>query len=111
MMVCYIFIFHTSSTMVCLDLDGLLFELLLYQAVIWFLARWSCTYLMPYEESKGNIGTPDNCKEGQHESKLSKKMLLNVFGEHERGKFVLDAIVRIATATLVSYPGEKNLLV
>nr|XP_027104621.1 exportin-4-like isoform X1 [Coffea arabica] len=81
----------------------------LMEAVIWFLARWSCTYLMPHEESKGNNLTIDNFKERQPESELSKKMLFSVFGDNDQGKFVLDVIVRIATVSLVSYPGEKNL--
>ncbi|KAL3520991.1 hypothetical protein ACH5RR_019140 [Cinchona calisaya] len=79
------------------------------EAVAWFLARWSCTYLMPHGESKENDRASDNYKECQHESELSKKMLHSIFGEHEQGKFVLDVIIRIATATLVSYPGEKKL--
>lgn len=91
------------------EMRASIFSPRLMEAVIWFLARWSCTYLMPHEESKGNSLTMDNCKERQPESELSKKMLFSVFGDNDQGKFVLDVIVRIATVTLVSYPGEKNL--
>lgn len=66
------------------------------QAVIWFLARWSCTYLMS--------------PEGNRESN-SKNVLLGFFGQHNQGKFVLDIIVRISLTTLASYPGEKDLQV
>ncbi|KAK9043523.1 hypothetical protein V6N11_071861 [Hibiscus sabdariffa] len=76
----------------------------LMEAVIWFLARWSHTYLMPLEET--------NCLSNdyqQHHSVNSKKALLSFFGEHNQGQVVLDIIVRISVMTLVSYPGEKDL--
>lgn len=66
------------------------------QAVIWFLARWSCTYLMPPEENR---------------ELNSRKVLLGFFGQHNQGKLVLDIIVRISMTALVSYPGEKDLQV
>ncbi|KAF3452354.1 hypothetical protein FNV43_RR02787 [Rhamnella rubrinervis] len=66
----------------------------LMEAVIWFLARWSCTYLMPPEENR---------------ELNSRKVLLGFFGQHNQGKLVLDIIVRISMTALVSYPGEKDL--
>ncbi|KAI8556163.1 hypothetical protein RHMOL_Rhmol05G0230600 [Rhododendron molle] len=74
------------------------------KAVIWFIARWSRTYLMPPEETTSS---------GDHTPYLqpqnSSKAWLTFFGEHNQGKLVLDIIVRISKATLVSYPGEKDL--
>lgn len=66
----------------------------LMEAVIWFLARWSSTYLMSPEEN-----TDMN----------SRKVLVGFFGQHNQGKPVLDIIIRLALTTLVSYPGEKDL--
>lgn len=81
----------------------------LMEAVIWFLARWSATYLMPPKDDQGNSSTKEEHKESQLQCENSKKMLLQVFDEHNQGKVVLDIIVHIAMATLVSYPGEKDL--
>ncbi|KAH0972651.1 hypothetical protein GBA52_024807 [Prunus armeniaca] len=66
----------------------------LMEAVIWFIARWSCTYLMSREENR---------------ERNSRNILLKFFGEHNQGKFVLDIIVRISLTALMSYPGEKDL--
>ncbi|XP_015875571.2 uncharacterized protein LOC107412327 isoform X1 [Ziziphus jujuba] len=66
----------------------------LMESIIWFLARWSCTYLMPPEENR---------------DMNSRKVLLGFFGQHNQGKPVLDIIVRISLTALVSYPGEKDL--
>ncbi|XP_043688810.1 exportin-4 isoform X3 [Telopea speciosissima] len=81
----------------------------LMEAVIWFLARWSDTYLMPLEGGRQSNCNPGHDRNCQHESQLSKKALLSFFGEHNQGKLVLDIIVKISMTTLVSYPGEKQL--
>ncbi|OVA13652.1 Importin-beta [Macleaya cordata] len=90
------------------ELRAAFFSPRLMEAVTWFLARWSDTYLMPLESGKGN-----NCNPGEHEnqhgSQLSRKALFNFCGEHDRGKLVLDIIVRISMTTLTSYPGENDL--
>ncbi|XP_022719062.1 exportin-4-like isoform X4 [Durio zibethinus] len=78
----------------------------LMEAVIWFLARWSHTYLMPLEESKCHLS---HGYDHQHQSIHSRKALLSFFGEHNQGQIVLNIIVRISTMTLMSYPGEKDL--
>lgn len=44
-----------------------------------------------------------------HDSQFSRKALFSFFGEHGRGKQVLDIIVRISMTTLISYPGENDL--
>lgn len=76
----------------------------LMEAIIWFLARWSGTYLMPPEASS-------NCDRSSIEDQRqhSRKALFDFFGEHNQGKFVLDLIVRISMTALISYPGEKDL--
>ncbi|KAA8534673.1 hypothetical protein F0562_032190 [Nyssa sinensis] len=79
------------------------------EAVTWFLARWSCTYLMPLEDNRDNNGSSDNIHDYQPQSQNSKTAFLCFFGEHNMGKLVLDVIVRISTMTLVSYQGEKDL--
>lgn len=81
------------------------------QAVVWFLARWADTYLMPLEASRGH-----NCTSGHevvklHQSQFARKALLSFCGDHDQGKQVLDVIVRISLTTLISYPGENDLQV
>ncbi|XP_075099708.1 uncharacterized protein LOC107783927 isoform X4 [Nicotiana tabacum] len=75
----------------------------LMEAVVWFLARWSATYLMPPDESKESASS-DN-----HKAKHHKKVLLNFCGEDNQGKAVLDLIIRIVMVALISYPGERDL--
>ncbi|KAF8392178.1 hypothetical protein HHK36_022520 [Tetracentron sinense] len=91
------------------EMRASIFSPRLMEAVIWFLARWSNTYLMPFESRRGNncISGPDH--ESQHRSQLSRKALIGFCGEHNQGKLVLDIIVRISMTTLISYPGEKDL--
>ncbi|KAL3655859.1 hypothetical protein CASFOL_000255 [Castilleja foliolosa] len=76
----------------------------LMEAVVWFLARWSSTYLMLPERSGENKSSSVNCNE-----KLSTNALFSFCGENNQGKTVLDIIIRISLSTLVSYPGEKDL--
>ncbi|KAJ8442260.1 hypothetical protein Cgig2_005200 [Carnegiea gigantea] len=81
-----------------------LMETCFLQAIIWFLARWSGTYLMAPEASS-------NCDRSSIEIQRqhSRKALFDFFGQHNQGKFVLDLIVRISMTALISYPGEKDL--
>ncbi|XP_052199976.1 uncharacterized protein LOC127806606 isoform X3 [Diospyros lotus] len=76
----------------------------LMEAIIWFIARWSCTYLMPSEETtrSGDVYT----SKGEENP---RKHWLTFFGEGSQGKVVLDVVVRISNMTLVNYPGEKDL--
>ncbi|CAH2055114.1 unnamed protein product [Thlaspi arvense] len=87
----------------CMDADmrSSIFSPRLMEAVIWFLARWSFTYLMLVEDC--NLGT------NQLKSLPSRACLFTFFNEHNQGKFVLDIIVRISLTSLMSYPGEKDL--
>ena len=84
----------------------MLVKLHFMQSIIWFLARWSRTYLMPSDGIGDNI-----INSGHDHGHSSKKVLLSFFGEHNQGKLVLDIIVRISLVTLTSYPGEKDLQV
>ncbi|KAL9225514.1 hypothetical protein vseg_001428 [Gypsophila vaccaria] len=86
------------------EIRAAIFSPRLLEAIIWFVARWSRTYLMPPE---GN-GTGDGSylpEQLQH----SRKALFDYFGEHSQGKFVLNIIVRVSMTALISYPGEKDL--
>ncbi|EOA32553.1 hypothetical protein CARUB_v10015843mg [Capsella rubella] len=87
----------------CLDAEmrSSIFSPRLMEAVIWFLARWSFTYLMLVEDC--NLGS------NQLQSLPSRACLFTFFNEHNQGKFVLDIIVRISLTSLMSYPGEKDL--
>ncbi|GER48788.1 exportin-4 [Striga asiatica] len=84
------------------EMRNLVFSPRLMEAVVWFLARWSSTYLMPLERS-GENGS------GLENRKHSANSLLSFFGEENQGKVVLDIIIRISLSTLLSYPGEKDL--
>ena len=98
-------IIYAISDKVLLYLITLL-NLCSMQSIIWFLARWSSTYLMSSDGIEEKI-----LDSGHHYEHSSKKALLSFFGEHNQGRVILDIIVRISLITLTSYPGEKNLQV
>lgn len=75
---------------------------------MWFLARWTSTYLMPPQKSGENRSSYGNT---QLLSEHSTNALLSFCGENNQGKAVLDIIIRISLSTFVSYPGEKDLQV
>ncbi|KAL5768135.1 hypothetical protein ACOSQ2_014918 [Xanthoceras sorbifolium] len=81
----------------------------LMEAIVWFLARWSQTYLMPLEEARDSYSNFGHDYRDHLQSSHSRKALLGFFGENNQGKPVLDIIVSIGMTTLVSYPGEKDL--
>lgn len=80
----------------------------LMEAIIWFLARWSSTYLMPSSEMNKGIRS-QNVAKSNLQPKQTGLLFLSLFGEHSQGKHILDIFVRLAMTTLVSYPGEKDL--
>lgn len=96
-------ILHFAEQSIDPEIRASTFSPRLMEAVIWFLARWSRTYLMSPEGS----GNSDSYVPEQLQ--LTKKILLDFFGELNQGKLVLDLIVRISMTTLISYPGEKDL--
>lgn len=75
---------------------------------MWFLARWTSTYLMAPLRSGENKSSDGNT---QLLSELSTNALLSFCGENDQGKAVLDIIIRISLSIFVSYPGEKDLQV
>ncbi|XP_020678770.1 exportin-4 [Dendrobium catenatum] len=79
----------------------------LMEAVVWFLARWVDTYLMPVDGTKVHISSASDSL--KHGPLSSKRILLNFAGEHKQGEMVLDIIARICINALTSYPGEKEL--
>ncbi|XP_073158975.1 uncharacterized protein [Henckelia pumila] len=91
----------------------------LMEAVVWFLARWSSTYLMPPEITNVNKSSFKSKYNAQLDpisptlvpSNLSvpADALLSFCDENNQGKVVLDIVIRISLTTLVSYPGEKDL--
>lgn len=99
------YFWNSFLTRYCFTSQSLL-NLFYMQSIIWFLARWSRTYLM----SSDGIGEKI-LDSGHHHEHSSKKALLCFFGEHNQGKLVLDIIVRISFIALTSYPGEKDLQV
>ncbi|KAG0452958.1 hypothetical protein HPP92_025622, partial [Vanilla planifolia] len=80
----------------------------LMESIIWFLARWVETYLMPADSSKEST-TPKDEVVNLNGSQSSKRILLNFAGEHKQGDMVLDIVTRICIAVLNSYPGENEL--
>uniref|UniRef100_A0A7N0ZUX4 Exportin-4 n=1 Tax=Kalanchoe fedtschenkoi TaxID=63787 RepID=A0A7N0ZUX4_KALFE len=80
----------------------------LMEALIWFLARWSNTYLMTVTH-KDNHGNSVLGQQHHAQWVRSREALLSFFGEHNQGKPALDIIVRILLTTLMSYQGEKDL--
>ncbi|KAG8390023.1 hypothetical protein BUALT_Bualt01G0040100 [Buddleja alternifolia] len=80
----------------------------LMEAIVWFLARWSSTYLMPPEESGENKSSHENYNT-HILSEHSTNALLSFSGENNQGRALLDIIIRISLNTFVSYPGEKDL--
>ncbi|KVH96682.1 Armadillo-type fold [Cynara cardunculus var. scolymus] len=79
------------------------------QAIMWFLARWSSTYLMIIGEMQSYRNSIDEVTLLQMQQ--SRKALLSFSAEYTQGKMLLDIIVRISLTTLISYSGEKDLQV
>ncbi|KAL8109068.1 hypothetical protein AgCh_025241 [Apium graveolens] len=80
----------------------------LMEAIIWFLARWSSTYLMPSNEMNKGIRS-QKVYESDLQPEQTGLIFLSLFGEQNQGKYILEIVVRIAMTTLISYPGENDL--
>ncbi|XP_022933418.1 exportin-4 isoform X1 [Cucurbita moschata] len=94
----------------CLDHQtrASIFSPRLMESVVWFLSRWSSTYLLHPEEiitSNCNYGKEHDHFQTQH----TRKVCYSFFGEHGQGIPILDVIICISATTLLSYPGEKDL--
>ncbi|XP_031395904.1 exportin-4 isoform X3 [Punica granatum] len=90
------------------DLRASFFSPRLMEAVIWFLSRWSPTYLMSLEETHDR-NDDSLLSRGHQLPQNSRKTVANYFSEYSYGKFVLGTIVRVSIITFTSYPGENYL--
>ncbi|KAF3796350.1 Exportin-4 [Nymphaea thermarum] len=95
----------------CLDpeMRASFFSPRLMEAVIWFLARWAATYLMPLDSGKGYSSMLGVEGQKLHSVLPSREILMSFCGEKNEGRTVLDNIIRIAITTLIYWTGEKNL--
>jgi hypothetical protein len=73
--------------------------------VIWFLARWVATYLVPLDVSR------EIDSMGKHGSQHSRKLLNSFAWENNQGELVLDFVVLISMVALTTYQGEIELQV
>ncbi|ONM05840.1 Exportin-4 [Zea mays] len=96
----------------CLDpgIRAKYFSPRLMEAVIWFLARWVATYLVPLDVSRGKVSREiDNV--GTNGSQHSRKLLNSFAWENNQGELVLDFVVLISMLALTTYQGENELQV
>ncbi|XP_047316080.1 exportin-4 isoform X1 [Impatiens glandulifera] len=77
------------------ELRASFFSPRLMEAIIWFLARWSQTYLFP------------PIRENHQLDGSNKSWFSFFFGD--QGKLVLNVVLSISKTTFISYPGEKEL--
>lgn len=75
-----------------------LFSPRLMEAVVWFLSRWSGTYLMPHWDA-----------ERAHEKWSVRKTFMDVIQDEDYGRVLLATFVRIAMTALTAWPGEQDL--
>ncbi|KAE8791479.1 exportin-4 [Hordeum vulgare] len=89
----------------CLDpgIRGRYFSPRLMEAVIWFLARWVATYLVPLDVSREIDSV------GNHGSQHSRKLLNSFAWDNNQGELVLDFVVLMSMVALTTYQGEIEL--
>ncbi|KAL6641078.1 hypothetical protein ACP70R_019259 [Stipagrostis hirtigluma subsp. patula] len=94
----------------CLDpvIRSKYFSPRLMEAVIWFLARWVATYLVPLDVSRQVSGT-DIDSVGTNGTQHSRKLLNTFAWENNQGELVLDFVVLISMLALTTYQGENEL--
>jgi len=85
----------------------------LVETMIWSLARWADTYLMP-EDSGGNLHAAIYAATGgvRRGTEIANKLAQDgggMFSEARDGREALDALVQIGTAALSHWPGETSL--
>ncbi|GJM84806.1 hypothetical protein PR202_ga00512 [Eleusine coracana subsp. coracana] len=78
-------------------------------AVIWFLARWVATYLVPLDVSRGQVSRAESDGVGTNGSQHSRKLLSGFAWENNQGELVLDFVVLISVLALTTYQGENEL--
>uniref|UniRef100_A0A0E0R0D6 Exportin-4 n=1 Tax=Oryza rufipogon TaxID=4529 RepID=A0A0E0R0D6_ORYRU len=79
------------------------------KAVIWFLARWVATYLVPLDVSRGQVNRAEIDSVDKHMLQHSRKMLNSFAWENNQGERVLDFVVLISMVALTTYQGEIEL--
>jgi hypothetical protein len=79
--------------------------------VIWFLARWVATYLVPLDVSRGQVNRAEIDSVDKHMLQHSRKMLNSFAWENNQGERVLDFVVLISMVALTTYQGEIELQV
>jgi hypothetical protein len=84
---------------------------MVWQAVIWFLARWVATYLVPLDVSRGQVSRAEIDGVGTNELQHSRKLLNSFAWENNQGELVLDFVVLISMLALTTYQGENELQV
>ncbi|XP_044324620.1 exportin-4 isoform X4 [Triticum aestivum] len=89
----------------CLDpgIRGRYFSPRLMEAVIWFLARWVATYLVPLDVSREIDSV------GRHGSQHSRKLLNSFAWDNNQGELVLDFVALMSMVALTTYQGEIEL--
>jgi len=97
----------------CLDpgIRAKYFSPRLMEAVIWFLARWVATYLVPLDVSRGQVSRGEIDSIGTNGSQHSRKLLNSFAWENNQGELVLDFVVLISMLALTTYQGESELQV
>uniref|UniRef100_A0A0E0EYW7 Exportin-4 n=1 Tax=Oryza meridionalis TaxID=40149 RepID=A0A0E0EYW7_9ORYZ len=95
----------------CLDpgIRARYFSPRLMEAVIWFLARWVATYLVPLDVSRGQVNRAEIDSVDKHVLQHSRKMLNSFAWENNQGERVLDFVVLISMVALTTYQGENEL--
>ncbi|KAF3328040.1 Exportin-4 [Carex littledalei] len=95
----------------CLDpaVRSAYFSPRLMEAVVWFLARWVATYLVPLDTSMGNIKETDSEGVVTNGSQPSRKILQSFGWQNNQGDIILDSAIRISLVALTMYPGENEL--
>uniref|UniRef100_A0A0D9XKK9 Exportin-1 C-terminal domain-containing protein n=1 Tax=Leersia perrieri TaxID=77586 RepID=A0A0D9XKK9_9ORYZ len=95
----------------CLDpgIRARYFSPRLMEAVIWFLARWVATYLVPLDVSRGQVNRAELNSVDKHAVQHSRKVLNSFAWENNQGELVLDFVVLISMVALTTYQGETEL--
>ncbi|KAL5225000.1 hypothetical protein ABZP36_011639 [Zizania latifolia] len=95
----------------CLDpgIRARYFSPRLMEAVVWFLARWIATYLVPLDVSRGHVSRAEFDNADNHGLQHSRKVLNSFAWENNQGELVLDFVVLISMVALTTYQGENEL--
>ncbi|KAH7284313.1 hypothetical protein KP509_34G048300 [Ceratopteris richardii] len=85
----------------------------LMEAIVWFFARWTDTYLLSSNVGHGPYSTPSGAESNHQLSILpesGKNPVVFAFSEHGDGISALKCLVQLGGTALTLWPGEKALL-